>query len=129
MNFNMGSLMPTGVALALVRGAIEGHVKHSVKDFQMHIYMHEQKIDFKVFVPENETLPPAYDPETRSRLYKFDDAKQLMKTVKMLIQKEVKTEDVIDYAIVNYSMDGKQKSVDIYYKKDGVTPLTASIEL
>lgn len=115
----MLNLINPKLALALIRSEIETHVKHSVEKYQMIYLGKTNEIKFQVFAPESIDLPPEYNPESRSRVYDWQDSAAISNTLKPLLAEKLKPGDTLDVGVITWDKNNDLVNVQIGYTSQG----------
>lgn len=114
----MLNLINPKLALTLIQKEIVSHVRHEVDKYEMIFKGQTNEILFKVFAPDKIELPPEYSPETRSRVYTWNDSEMIAKTLSPMLKEKLKKNERIDLAVICWGRYKENIEVTIAYTNE-----------
>lgn len=106
------------LGLELLKNEIGKAVNHEFEKLEIFYYDLEQKIEFKIYLPDKYKLTDKntrYKNDDRSHVYPFDDerSKEFCGIIREQLKDKITSNDIIDYAILK--INGNNIAGELYY--------------
>jgi hypothetical protein len=102
----LGTIISPSMAIGLLHKQIEDALKLKLSGWVMHYNAIEDEIFFDIVV------------DGQKRKYPFDEGKKFIDMGKKLLREKLSSDDIIDYVMLDYKVDGTSSAQIFYTTKD-----------